>query len=115
MAPWNDLRQVGRIVEAVVNAAARLGVVRIDSSGRLRVPFRVDPWWLWRARLWPAEGHREPFAGAYRNRPGVLRRVPGRLLPRRWGGWGGGIHVGDRGGGTRLVLLKNGRGVTADG
>ena len=34
----------------------------------------------------------------FRNRPGVVKWIPGRLLPRRWGfGVFGLIEIGDRG------------------
>lgn len=59
-------------------------------------PFHVPPWWqikyLLRGRAvmgW------KPYV--FRNLKGVIRRVPGRVLPRRWGvGWLG-FEFGDRG------------------
>lgn len=62
----------------------------------VRWPFHVPPWWqiklLLRGRAvlgW------KPYV--FRNLPGVIKWVPGRVLPRRWGiGWLG-FEFGDRG------------------
>jgi hypothetical protein len=73
-----------------------IGLVR-QANGKTVWPFRVCPWWLWRARFWPAVGDRDPLVGIFRNLPGVVKWVPGRLLPRRWGFWVLGFEFGDRG------------------
>lgn len=59
-------------------------------------PFHAPPWWqiklLLRGRAvmgW------KPYV--FRNLPGVIKKLPGRLLPMRWGiGWVG-FEFGDRG------------------
>ena len=92
------------VATAVINLLARIGLVTIVEYGAISWPVRVLPWWLWRARWWPAVGKRDPIIGLFRNRPGIVKWVPGRLLPRRWGFWIFGLEIGDRGGASTLYL-----------
>ena len=63
-------------------------------------PLHFAPAWVWKKTL------RHPIAmlrhygcfGVFRNNRGVISRIPGRLLPRRWGFHIMGlIEIGDRG------------------
>lgn len=56
-----------------------IGLVARKADNTIAWPFHVPPRWM------------------FRNRPGVIKWMPGRLLPRRWGiGWAG-FEIGDRG------------------
>lgn len=65
-------------------------------------PFHWCPRHIWRGQ-WRCFRERRsylgsnPVCGVFRNRPGVIRRVEGRLLPRRWGIYFFGFEFGDRG------------------
>jgi hypothetical protein len=90
------------VADASVNALARVGLVRVqERDGRVVWPVRVCPPETWR---WMIRSD-EPV-GVFRNLPGVVRRVPGRLLPRRWGFYVLGLEVGDRGGPGRYLVLR---------
>lgn len=83
----------------------RIGLIRRDEQTRKVVwPVRVAPWHMW--KFWLLKAGREPFprVGVFRNLPGVVKHIPGRLLPRRWGFRVLGLEIGDRGAGSRLVL-----------
>ncbi len=69
-----------------------IGIVRIRPDGTLRLPVRLDPWWVWKIN-WK----NGPRTQVFRNRPGVIKWERGRLLPRRWGGTIIGLEIGDRG------------------
>lgn len=59
-----------------------------------RIPFfHVAPWHIW-VYLWRSPGER---CGIFRNRPGVIGRLPGQWLPRRWGFYVLGLELGRRG------------------
>jgi len=79
-----------------VRFLAWVGLVRIR-DGKVRWPFHVSPWRVWRANFWPAVGKREPIFAVFRNLPRVVKWQPGRLLPRRWGVRVLGFEFGDRG------------------
>lgn len=58
----------------------------------IRWPFSAPPmrnFWTWR-RTWGT-------FYVFRNQPGVIKWLPGRLLPRRWGFGICGFEFGDRG------------------
>lgn len=81
----------------MIKLLARVGLVRITEKG-VRWPIHVAPWHMWKAvlRSGPFNDHYGWF-GVFRNRPGVIRREKGRLLPRRWGVRILGLEIGDRG------------------
>ena len=60
---------------------------------RAHLPLYIGPWWTWVA-LWRGAGSR---VGFFRNRPGVIKWLPGHLLPRRWGIFILGFEFGRRG------------------
>ncbi len=64
--------------------------------------FHIAPSWMWMPTL-----RLEPFIGFFRNRPGVKKWTPGKLLPNRWGIRIWGFEFGDRGG--RLEFLRKKR------
>ena len=68
-----------------------IGLVR-RRDGTIRWPFHISPRWTWKALL-----KVQPLVGVFRNRPGVIKWVPGRLLPRRWGFYIWFVEIGDRG------------------
>lgn len=82
----------------------KIGFVRVDypnpfrddtlnkPEGTVRWPFHVSPW-----RMWPHLAKHEPWFGVFRNVEGVVKWVPGRVLPRRWGVRFIGFEFGDRG------------------
>lgn len=63
----------------------------------MKIPIYIAPlrWWLF--LLLHADGKVFKRAGLFRNRPGVRKWVPGRLLPRCWGFFVLGFEFGDRG------------------
>lgn len=69
-----------------------LGLVRRSHTGELRGPFYISPWHIWKVHFLHG-----PRFGLFRNRPGVINRVPGSLLPRRWGFFIVGFEFGQRG------------------
>jgi hypothetical protein len=91
-----------RTAHAVTRTLVRVGLIRINTDGTIRWPFRVRPWWIWRVHLSNHGWHPRycknvgGWFGVFRNRPGTARE-PGRILPRRWGFRFLGIEIGDRG------------------
>lgn len=76
-----------------------LGFVARKPGGGIVWPFKFAPAWVWRdwqhLRGW-MKFH--PAFYVFRNLPGVVKWVPGRVLPRRWGfGIYGLFEFGDRG------------------
>lgn len=69
-----------------------VGFIRRREDGTIRWPFSVPPRHV-RKFLW----RHGPRVYAFRNLPGVVKWVPGRLLPRRWGFGICGFEFGDRG------------------
>ena len=61
----------------------------------------ISPWWHWKIALFNPPWREDPFLGGwfglFRNKPGVIKWIPGRLLPRRWGFYILGFEFGDRG------------------
>lgn len=76
-----------------------IGLTRRLDNGKLFVPFHVPP--MHTFKKWSYfKGHclfHGPFY-VFRNLPGVIDRLPGRVLPRRWGFGVYGFEFGDRGG-----------------
>lgn len=72
----------------------RIGLVARRPNGTIAWPIHIAPRHCW------TKGHARFFGPFYvfRNVPGVIKWVPGRMLPRRWGfGFFGLIEFGDRG------------------
>lgn len=69
----------------------RIGLLR-GFDGKLRGPVSFNPWHMWTYMV-----RRHDFCGIFRNRPNVIRRVRGSLLPRRWGFYLLGFEFGHRG------------------
>ncbi len=78
-------------------AMLRIGFYRRNDNGSLRGPIHISPWSWWRVMLFPKNGPC-PFqrVGLFRNRKGVIDRVPGSWLPRRWGFFVFGFEFGQR-------------------
>ncbi len=84
-----------------------IGLIYIDArTGKVKWPIHncTRHIWLWKIKdphnpSWAGE-HRKfgAWFGAFHNRPGVVKWLPGRLLPARWGFYIIGIEIGDRGG-----------------
>jgi len=84
----------------VIRLLIWIGFVRRDRNGKIVWPFRVPPKHM--CSTWPMFLMYCRYIGwkpyRFRNLPHVIKWVPGRLLPRRWGfGWLG-FEFGDRGG-----------------
>lgn len=75
-----------------IRLLVRIGFVSVSRDGALHWPFYVWPRSHWRYIV-----RHEPLVGVFRNQPGVVSRVPGRLLPWRWGFRFLIVEVGDRG------------------
>lgn len=84
----------------IIKLLIRIGLVRRKDNGSILWPVHFAPFWIWKGFM------RHPINmtrcnGAFyvfRNLPGVIKWIPGRLLPRRWGfGLFGLIEFGDRG------------------
>ena len=69
-----------------------VGLVAKRHDGSIAWPFRAPP----RHTFLFCIKHGPRFY-LFRNLPGVVRRVPGRMLPRRWGFGVCGFEFGDRG------------------
>lgn len=86
----------------VMRLLLRIGIVK-RVKGRVVWPLSIDPWGLWvvmwREMIGTRSLTRGSFApiGVFRNLPGVIKWIPGRLLPRRWGFHFFGLEIGDRG------------------
>jgi hypothetical protein len=94
------------VLDELVNALAVAGLVRVgEEDGRVIWPVAWSSWDWWRD---VALGRLGARAGLFTNVPGVVRDVPGRWLPRRWGFYVLGFELGDRGGGSKLVLRRGG-------
>lgn len=92
-------------MNAAIKTLLRIGLVAKRHDGTIRWPIYFAPSWVWR------KGPREILSYArahttvggtgfyvFRNPPGVVKWLPGRMLPRRWGfGFAGLIEFGDRG------------------
>lgn len=83
----------------ILRLLIRIGFVRRKHDGKIRWPFTVPPLHVfssWRTFVAWCRWHGwKPYV--FRNLPGVVKWIPGRLLPRRWGiGWCG-FEFGDRG------------------
>lgn len=74
-------RVSGRIVWPISNSSRHIWVVQWREMVRQRSLTR---------------GYFAPL-GVFRNLPGIVKWIPGRLLPRRWGFHVFGIEIGDRG------------------
>lgn len=75
-----------------------IGLVARRHDGTIAWPFKFPPRWAW--RKWKDFKSYCTFCGpfyVFRNRKGVIKWVPGRLLPRRWGFGIYGFEFGDRG------------------
>ena len=47
--------------------------------------------------MWLFYWRTRDFFGVFRNQPGFIKWVPGRIMPRRWGIRILGLEIGDRG------------------
>lgn len=76
-----------------------IGLVARKPNGHIAWPIRFAPRWVFRDwNSFQAWCRMHGPAYRFRNLPGVIKWVPGRLLPRRWGfGIFGLIEIGDRG------------------
>lgn len=81
----------------VLKFLCRVGLIRKDGD-RIVWPIHVAPahWWWFLLRR--ADGRVFKRTGVFRNRPNVVKWMPGRFLPRRWGFFVLGLEIGDRGG-----------------
>lgn len=93
----------GSVVKPVVDFLVWTGLVRVR-VGKVVWPVSVSPWAMWKVHLFNPgwlPGHCQALGGwfcLFRNLEGVIKWIPGRLLPRRWGFRIIGLEVGDRGG-----------------
>ena len=83
----------------MIKLLLRIGIVAKKTDGSIAWPIKFAPRWVWRDwssfRGWCL--FNGPFY-VFRNKSGIIKWVPGRLLPRRWGfGIFGLIEIGDRG------------------
>ena len=86
----------------VIRLLLWIGFVARRHDGTIRWPFSAPPRWVLREcwkqrRLLPIVAYAGWKPYRFRNVSGVIKWLPGRLLPRRWGfGWLG-FEFGDRG------------------
>ena len=77
----------------IANFFLWIGLINLDSrTGKVKLPFHAPPWFIFKYHL---KCDRKPYR--FRNLPGVIKWIPGRLLPMRWGGGWLGFEIGDRG------------------
>ena len=99
------------VYRSQIRVLAKVGLVAIDRKGVVHWPFYIAPWEMWKMYFLNPEwshSHCKAIGGwfaFFRNSPGVIKWIPGRLLPRRWGFRIIGFEFGDRGalGGTDVV------------
>jgi len=89
-------------MKKLIKLLVKIGIVCREEDGSIKWPIHILPWDWWVA-LFRGSGSR---AGFFRNRPGVIKWIPGRLLPRRWGFYILGFEFGDRGAGATLIEEK---------
>lgn len=87
---------MAEFAEDVVDLLLWVGLVRLR-DGRLRWPVHIAPAHFWWFLLRRADGRLFRRFGLFRNKPEVVKWLPGRLLPRRWGFFILGLEIGDRG------------------
>lgn len=81
---------------SAIGLLLRIGLVARRHDGSIRWPLHIAPAHLWRHPLVCVRSY--GFVYAFKNSPGVIKWLPGRLLPRRWGfGIAGLVEFGDRG------------------
>lgn len=78
-----------------------VGLVSRHHTGRISWPFHCPPRHVFMHHL---KHDRRPYR--FRNLPGVIKWLPGRLLPHRWGGGWLGFEFGDRGHGRDAARRK---------
>lgn len=76
----------------MIKLLLRIGFVARRHNGTITWPFHVSPWFVIRHNILYG-----PRFYVFHNLPHVIKWVPGRLLPRRWGFGICGIEFGDRG------------------
>lgn len=81
----------------MIKLLARIGFVRIR-NGKVVWPFSVWSYEAWMIFIKHPFDEQFGWGCLFRNRPGVIKRIPGRILPRRWGFRFLGFEFGDRGG-----------------
>ena len=85
----------------LIKLLLRVGLVARKPDGSIAWPIHFAPRWIWRAFIRHPVNMTKAGGGVFyvfRNRPGVIKWVPGRMLPRRWGfGFFGLVEFGDRG------------------
>ena len=99
--PWRRIKFTYFYVETdpVLRFLLWLGfVARSSDKVTIDFPFHMPPRHAF--KTWRCFKHHCQFHGPFyifRNRPGVIKWIPGRLLPRRWGFGIYGFEFGDRG------------------
>lgn len=76
----------------VANFFLWIGLINLTHDGKIHLPFSAPPKHVF-LYLWKT--NRKPYR--FRNLPGVIKWIDGRLLPMRWGGGWLGFEIGDRG------------------
>ena len=82
---------------AIVKFLVWVGLTRRRHDGSLFVPFHVPARHVFWCHFRHGGGKGFPRFYVFRNVPGVIKWVPGRMLPRRWGVGFCGFEFGDRG------------------
>jgi hypothetical protein len=83
-----------KVLRAIVRLLLWIGLIRLNGK-KTRWPVHVAPRHVW--KHWWAYYPKGQRVGVFRNRPGIIKYEPGRLLPRRWGFYLVGFEFGDRG------------------
>lgn len=75
-----------------------VGFIRRREDGTIHWPFHAPPRWVFKSwGSFKCYARCTGYVYRFRNLPGVIKWVPGRLLPRRWGFGICGFEFGDRG------------------
>lgn len=77
---WYKQFQQGLRPKSWQDKSIKLGYLQIS-------PYR---WWKF---MWSSKD----YCGIFRNHPEVVKWIPGKVLPRRWGFYILGLEIGDRG------------------
>jgi hypothetical protein len=96
--------RTGGRVKYIIKLLLWIGFITRRQNGSIDWPFDVPPRCMFRYEDGRIFSGWRAYAGMtkwrpylFRNKPGVIKWLPGRLLPRRWGiGWAG-FEFGDRG------------------
>lgn len=93
---WVGFVKFGR--RSITATLGEKGELLWDDTEEIKWPFGMPPKWAFRSwRDFRANCRMFGYVYRFKNLPGVIKWLPGRLLPMRWGFGVCGFEFGDRG------------------